>query len=65
MRYIVNHGEYGTGGYYISDESDKGRDICGIVAKMFDGDAEKAKQMAIKICQLLNQDDRAEKELAL
>ena len=57
MRYDIVHGEHGTHSFFIRDQSDKMRKVCGVTPTMFDGDTEKTRAMAIKICLLLNQDD--------
>lgn len=55
MKYTVRHGEFGTRTFFIKEESTD-RTVCGVSPLTFDGDFEKAKQMAIKICFLLNED---------
>jgi hypothetical protein len=56
MRYDIIHGEFGGHCFFIRDQSDKYRKVCGVTPIAFDGSIERAREMAIKICLLLNQD---------
>jgi hypothetical protein len=51
------YGEHGSNVFFIIDNARDLQKVCGISPSMFEGNIEKAREMTIKICLLLNDDN--------